>query len=80
MVELVWVLKNEVSNLLKCDSADAKMSCKFLTVVLRKEKKFHIPEKDINFTGKKKKYGLEMSIKPGWMVSPSESCQNAQAK
>lgn len=59
------VLKNEVSNLLKCESADAKMSCKFLTVVLRKEEKFRIPEKDINFTGKKKKYGLEMSIKPG---------------
>lgn len=80
MVELVWLLKDEISNLLKCESADTKMSYKFLTVVLGKEEKFHIPEKDINFTGRKKKYGVETRIKLGWMVSPSESCQNAQAK
>lgn len=40
---------------MKCESADAKMSYKFLTAVLGKEEKFHIPEKDINFTGRKKK-------------------------
>lgn len=65
---------------MKCESADAKMSYKLLTVVLRKEEKFHIAERDINFTGRKKKYKVEMKIKPGWMASPSKSCQNTQAK
>lgn len=69
-----------LSNLLKHESADAKMSYKILTAVLGKEEKFHIPEKDINFTGKKKKNGVGMRIKPGWIVSLFERCQNTQAK
>jgi len=65
LVELVCLLKHEVSNLLKYESAEAKMSSKLFMVVLRKEEKFHSPEKDIYFTGSKKKYGIVMRIKPG---------------
>lgn len=59
MVELVWLLKNEVSNLSKCESSDTKMLYNFLTAVLGKEEKFHIPGKDINFTEERKNMELK---------------------
>lgn len=47
VVGVVWLLRNEASNLLKCELGDVKMSYEFLTVVLGKDWKFYIPEKGI---------------------------------
>lgn len=69
-----WFQEFVKSNLLKRESADVKMSYKFLSAVLKKEEKFHIPEKDINFTGKKEK-----SMELEWGSSQDEYSYSLKA-